>query len=180
MDVSAQWATLLPRLKAAIGDVVDSGRFILGPQVAAFEREAAAALDVRHAIGVANGTDALVLSLRALGVGPGDEVVCPAYTFYASPESIAALGATPVFADISPDTFCLDPEAVEAAVTPRTKAVMAVHLYGHPAAMRELGAVCARHGVALLEDAAQAFGARLDDTPVGGLADAATFSFVPT
>jgi len=180
MDVSAQWDALVPRLKEAIGEVVDSGRFILGPQVAAFEREAAQALDARFAVGVANGTDALILTLRALEIGPGDEVICPAYTFYATPESIAAVGATPVFADIDPETFCLDPEAVAAAVTTDTKAVMTVHLYGHPSPMRRLKAICDRNGLALVEDAAQAFGARLDGVPVGGLGDAATFSFFPT
>ncbi len=180
MDVRSQWAHLVPEITAAIGDVVEGGRFILGPNVAAFEQEAAAALAVPHAVGVANGTDALVLALRALEVRPGDEVICPAYTFYATAEAVAAVGAVPVFADILPDTFGLDPAAVEAAVTPRTRAVLLVHLFGHPAAVPELRAICERHGLALVEDAAQAFGARLGGAPVGGLGDAATFSFFPT
>src|SRR5947209_5274053 len=132
MDLRPQWADVIERVKAAVSEVIDGGRFILGPNVAAFELEAAAALGVSHAVGVANGTDALVLTLRALDIGVGDEVVCPAFTFYATAESIAAVGATPVFADILPDTFCLDPAAVEAAVTSRTRAVMPVHLFGHP------------------------------------------------
>ena len=180
MDVRSQWADVLPRVKAAMLDVVDSGRFILGPNVAAFEREAAAAVGSAHAVGVGNGTDALVLALRALDIGPGDEVICPAYTFFATPETIAGVGATPVFADIRPDDYCLDPEAVEAAVTERTRAVLTVHLFGHPSPMAGLQAVCDRHGLALIEDAAQAFGARLDGQPVGSIGDVATFSFFPT
>jgi dTDP-4-amino-4,6-dideoxygalactose transaminase len=180
MDMARQWAELLPAAKAAVAEVIDSGRFVLGPQVAAFEREAAAAVAADHAVGVANGTDALAIAMRAVGVVPGDEVICPAYTFYATAEPIASIGATPVFADIAPETFCLDAAAVEAAVTPRTKAVIAVHLFGHPADLDALGAVCERHGLALIEDAAQAFGARLGGHPVGGIGDAATFSFYPT
>jgi len=180
MELSGQWADLLPRAKQAIIDVIDSGRFILGPQVAAFEAEAAARVGAAHGIGVANGTDAIVLLLRALGIGAGDEVICPAYTFYATAEAVAAAGATPVFADILPDTYCLDPAAVAAAVTPRTRAVIAVHLFGHAADLDALAVVCRRHGLALIEDAAQAFGARYGDRPVGGIGDAATFSFFPT
>jgi dTDP-4-amino-4,6-dideoxygalactose transaminase len=180
MDLRGQWAELMPRAKQAVLDVIDSGRFILGPQVAAFERESAERLGVAHAIGVANGTDAIVLALRALGVEPGEEVICPAYTFYATAEAVAAAGAVPVFADIDPETYCLDAAAVEAAVTPRTRAVIAVHLFGHPADVDALRAVCARHDLALLEDAAQAFGARLGERCVGSLGDVATFSFFPT
>jgi dTDP-4-amino-4,6-dideoxygalactose transaminase len=180
MDVNAQWAGVLPQIKAAVSEVMDSGRFILGPNVAAFEKEAAAALGTSEAVGVANGTDALVLSLKALGIGPGDEVVVPAFTFYASAEAIAAVGATPVFADIALATFQLDPAAVEAAVTERTKAIMAVHLFGHPAPMAELNAIAARRGIPVIEDAAQAFGARLDGAPCGSLGTISTFSFFPT
>ncbi len=180
MDVSAQWAGVLPRVKAAVSDVIDSGRFILGPNVAAFEEEAAAFLGTTDAVGVANGTDALVLSLKALGIGAGDEVVVPAFTFYASAEAVAAVGARPVFADIELTTFQLDPDAVAAAITERTKAIMAVHLFGHPAPMRELAAIAVRHGLALIEDAAQAFGARLGGEPCGSLGVISTFSFFPT
>ena len=176
MELQGQWAALMPRAKQALLDVVDSGRYILGPQVEAFEREAAAVLGVAHGVGVANGTDALALALRAVGVERGDEVICPSYTFYATAEAIAAVGAVPVFADIR-DDYDLDPAAVEAAVTPRTRAVVAVHLFGHVADLEALRAVCDRHGLALVEDAAQAFGAGQGVAQVG---DVATFSFFPT
>ena len=176
MELQGQWAELLPRAKQALIDVVDSGRYILGPQVKAFEEEAAAALGVAHGIGVANGTDALALALRAVGVERGDEVICPSYTFYATAEAIAAVGAVPVFADIGAD-YNLDPAAVDAAVTSRTRAVVAVHLFGHPADLPALRALCDRHGLALVEDAAQAFGAAGGVAQVG---DVATFSFFPT
>jgi dTDP-4-amino-4,6-dideoxygalactose transaminase len=181
MDLAPMRAHLRERLLAAAADVLDSGRFILGPEVSAFEREAAVYVDAGHGVGVANGTDALVLALRALGVEPGDEVICPAYTFFATPEAIAAAGGTPVFADIEAGGgFQLDPAAVEAAITERTRAVVAVHLYGHPAPMDALKAVCEPRGIPILEDAAQAIGARLDGGACGSLGAAATFSFFPT
>ena len=176
MELQSQWAELLPRAKQALIDVVDSGRYILGPQVKAFEEEAAAALHVAHGIGVANGTDALALALRAVGVERGDEVICPSYTFYATAEAIAAIGAVPVFADIGTD-YNLDPAAAEAAITPRTRAVVPVHLFGRPANLAAFRALCDRHGLALVEDAAQAFGA---DGGVAQVGDVATFSFFPT
>ena len=151
----AQYAPLIPELEERFAAVLESGRFIFGPEVEAFEREAAAFLGVPHAIGVANGTDALVLVLEALGIGRGDEVICPAFTFYATAEAIARVGATPVFADIDPGTLNLDPEDVAARITPRTKAIMPVHLFGRPAPLAELAAL----GLPLIEDAAQAFGA---------------------
>jgi dTDP-4-amino-4,6-dideoxygalactose transaminase len=180
MNPAAQYADVADRVKQALAEVVDSGRFVLGPNVAEAERTLAAALGVDHAVGVANGTDALVIALEALGVRRGDEVICPAYTFYATAEAIAQAGATPVFADIEPATFCLDPAAVAAAVTPRTAAIVAVHLFGHPAAMGPLREIARRHGLALLEDAAQAWGASLEGRACGALGDAATFSFYPT
>ena len=180
MDLRGQWEPLHPRILDAVREVVESGVFILGPNVKALEAETAADIGVAHAIGVANGTDALVLALRAHGIGPGDEVVCPAYTFYATPESIAAVGATPVFADIDAATYQLDPAAVEAAVTERTRAIMAVHLFGHPAPMRELRAIADARGLLLIEDAAQAYGASLDGARCGAIGDIATFSFFPT
>ena len=180
MDVSAQWARILPQVKAAVDEVIDSGRFILGPNVSAFEQEAAEAVGASHGVGVANGTDALILTLRALGIGQGDEVIVPAFTFYASAEAIAVVGATPVFADIELATFQLDPAAVAAVVSERTKAIMAVHLFGHPAPMEALNAIAAKSGVAVIEDAAQAFGARLGGRPCGSLGTVATFSFFPT
>jgi dTDP-4-amino-4,6-dideoxygalactose transaminase len=131
-------------------------------------------------VGVANGTDALLLALRAHDIGAGDEVICPAYTFYATPESIAAVGATPVFADIEPTTYQLDPASVEAAISDRTKAIMAVHLFGHPAPMKELRAIADAKGLLLIEDAAQSYGASLDGVRCGAIGDIATFSFFPT
>jgi dTDP-4-amino-4,6-dideoxygalactose transaminase len=172
VDVKAQYAPFIPQLKERFAEVLESGRFIFGPEVEAFEREAAAYLGVPHAIGVANGTDALVLALEAMGVERGDEVICPAFTFYATAEAIARVGATPVFADIDPATLNLDPQAVAAAVTERTKLIVPVHLFGRPAALDELAAI----GPPLLEDAAQAFGA--PGTATTGVCS--TFSFFPT
>ena len=171
IDVKAQYAPLLPELKERISEVLEDGRFILGPNVQAFEEEAAAYLGVEHAVGVANGTDALLLVLEAMGIGPGDEVICPAFTFYATAESIARRGATPVFADIDPETLNLDPEDVAARVTARTKAIMPVHLFGRPAAVEDLSQI----GPPLIEDAAQAFG-----SPGIATSTASTFSFYPT
>ena len=172
VDVKAQYAPLVPELKAAFADVLEDGRFVRGPNVKAFEREAAAHLGVPEAIGVANGTDALVLVLEALGIGPGDEVVCPAFTFYATAESIARCGATPVFADIDPSTLNLDSADVADRITPRTKAIMPVHLFGRPA---PLGAL-AELDLPIVEDAAQAFGA----PGIATTGVASTFSFYPT
>jgi dTDP-4-amino-4,6-dideoxygalactose transaminase len=172
VDVRAQYAPLLDELKERIAEVLDSGRFILGPNVQAFEEEAAAYLGVRHAIGVANGTDALVLALDAMGVGDGDEVICPAFTFYATAEAIIRRGARPVFAEIESTSLNIDPEDVARRITPRTKAIIPVHLFGRPAALDDLKGL----GVPLLEDAAQAFGAR----GVATTGVASTFSFFPT
>jgi dTDP-4-amino-4,6-dideoxygalactose transaminase len=172
VDVKAQYAPLTPELLAAIEEVVESGEFILGPNVRAFEQEAAAYLGVPATIGVANGTDAIVITLDALGIGPGDEVICPAFTFYATAESIARRGATPVFADIDPETFNLDPSDVADRITPRTKAIVPVHLFGRPAPLGPLSEL----GLPLLEDAAQAFGS--PDVARTGVAS--TFSFYPT
>src|SRR5438132_13503513 len=138
-----------------MGAVLDGGRFILGPEVRAFEEEAAAYLGVPQTIGVANGTDAIAIALDALGIGPGDEVICPAFTFYATAEPIAKRGATPVFADIDPETLNLDSEDVAARITGRTRAILAVHLFGRPAPLAQL----AELGPPIVEDAAQAFGA---------------------
>ncbi|HZQ65876.1 MAG TPA: DegT/DnrJ/EryC1/StrS family aminotransferase [Gaiellaceae bacterium] len=172
VDVKAQYAPLIPALQERLADVLESGRFILGPNVAAFEEEAAAYLGVPATVGVANGTDALVLALGAMGIGEGDEVICPAFTFYATAEAIVQSGATPVFADIDPVTLNLDPEDAAARITPRTKALMPVHLFGRPAPLAEL----ARLGQPIVEDAAQAFGA----AGVATTGVASTFSFFPT
>jgi dTDP-4-amino-4,6-dideoxygalactose transaminase len=163
----------------AVRAVIDSGRWngVDAPAVTAFEQRWAAYTGARHAICAANGTDTLVLALRALRVGPGDEVIVPAYTFLATASSVALAGATPVFADIDPASYCLDPAAVDAAVTARTVAVIAVHLGGHPADLDALAAVCDRHGLALVEDAAHAHGACHRDRPVGAIADIGSWSF---
>ena len=148
VDVKAQYAPLIPELKEAFARTLESGRFIFGPEVEGFEREAAEYLGVEQAIGVANGTDALVLVLDAMGIGPGDEVICPSFTFYATAEAIARVGATPVFAEIDPVTLNLDPADVEQRITPKTKAIMPVHLFGRPAPVAELE----RFGLPIIED----------------------------
>ena len=155
VDVKAQYERLIPDIQERLREVLDSGVFILGPNVKAFEREAAEHLGVPRTVGVANGTDALVLALDAMGIGPGDEVICPSFTFYATAEGIARRGATPVFADIDPATLNLDPEDVAARVTDRTRALMPVHLFGRVMPLAGL----AELGLPILEDAAQAFGA---------------------
>ncbi|HZU39857.1 MAG TPA: DegT/DnrJ/EryC1/StrS family aminotransferase [Solirubrobacteraceae bacterium] len=159
-----------------MGAVVTGGRYILGPEVAAFESELAAYLGVRHVIGVANGTDAITIALRALGVGPGEEVVVPSFTFYATAEAVVTAGAVPVFCDVDPDTRNVTLDTVRAALTPRTAAVVAVDLFGAPAPCPELREL----GLPVLEDAAQAAGASLGGRRAGSLGDAATFSFFPS
>jgi dTDP-4-amino-4,6-dideoxygalactose transaminase len=171
IDVKAQYAPLIPELKDAFARTLESGRFIFGPEVEGFEREAAEHLGVEQTVGVANGTDALVLVLDAMGIGPGDEVICPTFTFYATAESIARRGATPVFAEIDPVTLNLDPADVERRITARTKALMPVHLFGRPAPIAELR----RFDLPIVEDSAQAFGAPGIATSI-----ASTFSFFPT
>ncbi|MEW1613417.1 MULTISPECIES: DegT/DnrJ/EryC1/StrS family aminotransferase [unclassified Streptomyces] len=160
--------------------VLRGGMVAQGPEVAAFEEEFSKFVDGRHCVAVNSGTSALHLSLMALGIGPGDEVIVPSFTFAATANAVRLVGATPVFADIERDSFCLSPEAAEAAVTPRTAAIMPVHLYGHPAAMGPLTELAERHGLAIVEDAAQAHAASLDGTPVGAFGAAACFSFYPT
>ena len=171
VDVKAQYAPFIPELKEAFARTLESGRFIFGPEVEGFEREAAEQLRVEQTVSVANGTDALVLVLDAMGIGPGDEVICPSFTFYATAESIARRGATPVFAEIDPATLNLDPADVERRITGRTKALMPVHLFGRPAPVAELRGF----GLPIVEDAAQAFGAPGIATSI-----ASTFSFFPT
>lgn len=179
VDLKAQYRALKPEIDAAIARVIDNTSFILGPEVRAFEQAFAAYCQARHAVGVSSGTAAIELVLRALGIGPGDEVITTPFTFIASAEAISIAGATPVFADIDPLTYNLDPTAVEAAVTQRTKAILPVHLYGQPADMDRLALIAQRHGLALIEDAAQAHGAEFRGRRVGTLGDAACFSFYP-
>jgi dTDP-3-amino-3,4,6-trideoxy-alpha-D-glucose transaminase len=175
-DTSTVLVPLRDELRGAVTRVLDSERYILGPEVQAFEQEFAAWCGVEEAIGVANGTEALTIALRAMGVGPGDEVVVPSFTFYASAEAIPPTGATPVFCDIDPQTFCINAETVAAALTPHTKAVIAVHLFGNVAPVAEIEKL----GVPVLEDAAQAAGSTSQHGRPGALGTAATFSFFPS
>jgi dTDP-4-amino-4,6-dideoxygalactose transaminase len=176
-DTASALAAIDGEIRAKVASILDAGTYILGPEVRAFEDELAEYVGARHAIGVANGTDALVLALRALGVGPGDEVVVPSFTFYASAEAIPHTGARPVFCDVDPETFLVTPETVRAALTPRTKAVIAVHLFGNVAPVEEIEAL----GVPVVEDAAQAAGTVLaGGRRPGALGTIATFSFYPS
>jgi len=167
-------------VRAAIDRVVASGWFVLGPEVEAFESEFASYIGVDHCVGVANGTDALAIALRALGVGPGDEVVVPSLTFFATVEPVVTIGASPVFCDIDPDTWVMTAATAEPAITERTKALLPVHIFGNPAPMSELMELAGPRGIRVLEDAAQAHGARLDGRLTGALGHAATFSFFPS
>jgi dTDP-4-amino-4,6-dideoxygalactose transaminase len=169
-----------PAIRAAIDRVIERGWFILGPELDAFEREFAAASDAAYAIGVGNGTDAIALALRAAGIRPGDEVITSPLSAAFSALAIIMAGATPVFADIDEDRLTIDPAAVEAAITPRTAALLPVHLYGQPADMRALAAIAARHDLAIIEDACQSHFATCDGHPVGSFGAAAAFSFYPT
>src|SRR5215213_3980351 len=172
-DTATPLAPLRAEIDAAIARVIDGGRYILGPELAAFERDFAAYCGVPHAVGVANGTDAITIALRALGVGPGDDVVVPSFTFYATAEAIPPTGARPVFCDIDPETFTVTAETVKAAMTRDTKAVIAVHLFGNVAPIREIEAL----GVPVVEDAAQALGSSCDGGRPGALGKLATLSF---
>jgi dTDP-4-amino-4,6-dideoxygalactose transaminase len=172
-------AQVRPEIGARVAAVLESGRYILGEEVEGFEAEFASYLGVRHCVGVANGTDALMIGLLALGVGRGDEVVVPAVSFFATAEAVAAIGARPVFADVEPDTWTLSARTVEPVLSQRTAAVVPVHLFGNPAPMGELLELAAARDVPVLEDAAQAAGARLDGRMAGTFGQAATFSFYP-
>jgi len=164
----------------AVTRVMRSGMLAQGKEVAAFEDEFAAAFDAGHAAAISNGTMALVVALQAVGVKSGDEVIVPSFTFAATANAVALVGATPVFADIDAATFCIEPSHVATLVTDRTRAIIPVHLYGHMAPMRRLRAIADKHGLRIIEDAAQAHGARRDGLPVGALADLSTYSFYPT
>ncbi len=180
IDLTRQHEALRAELIEAAGRVLDSCRFILGPEVQTLESELAAFCGARHGIGVNSGTDALLLALKAVGVKPGDEVITSAFSFVASASTIVLAGAVPVFADIDPQTYNLDPARLEAAITPRTRAVVPVHLYGQPAAMDAITATAQSHKLAVVADAAQAVGARYADRPVGAWGDAVCLSFYPT
>lgn len=180
VDLKAQYADIKDEIDRSLQAVLDSCAFVLGPNVQDFEQEAAAYLGVRHAIGVASGTDALHLALRAAGIGAGDEVITSPFTFIATAEAIRYVGATPVFVDIDPRTFNVLPEAVEAAITSRTTAVMPVHLFGQPADLPAIGSLCERHGLKVIEDCAQSFGASIDGRQTGSFGISAGFSFFPS
>jgi dTDP-4-amino-4,6-dideoxygalactose transaminase len=180
LDVTAQNGPLFDRLTDKAADVIRSGRYILGPEVAAFEREVADFIGVEHAIGVSSGTDALLVALMALGIGPGDEVITTPFTFFATGGCIARVGATPVFVDIRPDTFNIDVEQVAAAVTEQTRAILPVHLFGQACDMEGLTGIAERHGLQIIEDAAQAIGTKSPLGPVGSLGAYGCFSFFPS
>ncbi|HKY31126.1 MAG TPA: DegT/DnrJ/EryC1/StrS family aminotransferase [Candidatus Polarisedimenticolia bacterium] len=180
MDLKSQHRPLRAELEAAVSRVLESGHFVLGEEVEAFEKEFAAAIGARHAVAVSSGTAALHLALLAAGVGPGDEVITVPFTFVASVSAIWQAGARPVLADVDPATFTLDPSRAEAAISPRTRAILPVHLYGQPADMEPLLEMARRRGIAVVEDAAQAHGASVRGRPAGTMGDLGCFSFYPS
>lgn len=179
LDLSRQYGGLRTEVLEAVDRVFSSAQFVLGKEVEAFEEEFAAYCGVHYAIAVSSGTSALHLALLAAGVGPGDEVITVPFTFVATAAAVRYTGAKPVFVDIDPKTYCMDPARVESAITPRTKAILPVHLYGHPADIDPIAAMAARHGLALIEDAAQAHGAEYKGRRCGSLGDMGCFSFYP-
>lgn len=180
VDLKIQYQQIKKEIDDGILEALEKTQFILGPNVSAFESEAAAHLGVSDAVAVASGTDALHLALAAAGVGPGDEVITSPFTFIATAEAIAYVGATPVFVDVDPDSFNIDPAKIEAAITPRTKAVLPVHLFGQPADMEAVEGICNRHNLLLIEDCAQSFGAATRGRMTGSLGLAGCFSFFPS
>ena len=179
-SLSEQLEQLGEDLDQAVLSVLRSGQYIGGATIARFEQDFAQACGVAHAVGCNSGTDALILALRGLGIGPGDEVITSSFSFFATAEAISAVGATPVFVDVEEDSYLIDPERIEAALTPATRALMPVHLFGRPAAMERICAIARAHNLLVIEDCAQAAGARCGDRPVGGWGDAGCFSFFPT
>jgi dTDP-4-amino-4,6-dideoxygalactose transaminase len=180
VDLKTQYHNLKDEIDRAVLDALESSQFILGPNVAAFEQEAADYLGANHAVAVASGTDALHLALLAAGVGPGDEVITSTFTFIATAEAVRYLGATPVFVDIDSRTFNIDPALIEQAITPRTKAVIPVHLFGQPAHLKVITEICDRHGLLLIEDCAQSFGAPAHGRKTGTYGAAGCYSFFPS
>ncbi len=180
LDLKPEIESLWPAFQAAIERVVRSGRFIMGPEVVAFEQEIAAFLGVKHAIGVNSGTDALVIALKALGIGPGDEVITTPFTFFATAESISNVGATPVFVDVLPDSYNMDPAGLTAALTPRTRALMPVHLFGRAVDMDAVMAFADQHGLFVVEDCAQSIGSTWEGKQTGTLGHIGAFSFFPS
>lgn len=180
IDFKAEYKSIESEIDAAIKEVLQGGQYILGPVVKEFEEEVAAYCGVKHAVGVASGSDALILTLRALGIGPGDEVITTSFTFVATAHAILHCGARPVFVDIDPETFNINPDLIEPAVTERTKAIIPVHLFGHPADMDPITKIARKFNLYVVEDAAQAFGALYKGRKVGSLGDVGCFSFFPT
>lgn len=180
LDLKAQYRSIKDEIDAAVRSVIESQYFVLGPEVSAFEAEAAAYCAAGHAVGCASGSDALLLPLLALGIGPGDEVVTSPYSFFATAGAVWRTGARPVFVDVEPDTYNIDPARVEAAISPKTRAIIPVHLYGQCADMGPINDVAARHGLAVIEDAAQAIGAAYNGRRAGTLGGSAAFSFYPS
>jgi dTDP-4-amino-4,6-dideoxygalactose transaminase len=180
VDLQGQYRELQPQLETALARVLASGQVILGPEVAALEHEVAAYCGASHGVGCASGTDALSLALHALGIGPGDEVILPPFTFFATAGSVCRTGARPVFSDIDPGTYNLDPTQVENKITPRTRAILVVHLYGQCADMEPIWQVAERHGLPIVEDAAQALGAEYQGKRAGSLGGVGCLSFYPT
>ncbi|MDI9636565.1 DegT/DnrJ/EryC1/StrS family aminotransferase [Kamptonema cortianum] len=180
LDLQPEIASIRSEIDSAIARVIDSGHFIMGPDVKTFEDEVAAYLGVKHAVGVNSGTDALVLAMRALNVKAGDEVITTPFTFFATGECISQVGATPVFVDIDPVTFNIDPALIEPAITSKTKAILPVHLYGHAANMEAILEIADRHGLGVVEDVAQAFGSEFKGKKLGTIGDVGAFSFFPS
>jgi dTDP-4-amino-4,6-dideoxygalactose transaminase len=180
MDMVAQYRSIQGEIDEAIHQVLEAGQFILGPNVAALEKEVAAYLGVGHGVGVASGTDALILALRALDIGPGDEVIMPTYTFFATAGAVMLVGATPVLVDVEPETYCINVDQIAARVTSKTKAIIPVHLYGHPADMTRLSQLAKEHNLKLIEDNAQAFGAEHRDRKTASIGDVGCLSFFPS
>jgi len=180
LDLKAQYQTIRQQVLRSVEQVLESCEFILGPNVSAFEQEIAKYLGVKHAIGVGNGTDALVLILDALGIGPGDEVITTPYTFFATAECVSRLGAKPVFVDIDPITLAIDPEKLEQAISPRTKAIIPVHIFGRAADMSRIMDIASRHPLFVVEDACQSIGGQIQGKKLGTYGNAGAFSFFPT
>jgi dTDP-4-amino-4,6-dideoxygalactose transaminase len=180
LDLKAQYATIREEMQKAVLGALDAQQFILGPDVAAFESEVAAYVGCKYAIGCASGSDALLLALMALGVGAGDEVIAPPFTFFATAGAIARLGARTVFVDVDPTSYNLDPKLLEAAITPRTKAIIPVHLFGLSAELNEIQKIAAAHGLPVIEDAAQAIGSKYHGKAVGNIGEMGCFSFFPS
>ena len=179
-DINAQYKSLKPQIDAAVMRVLASGQAILGPEVAAFEKETAEYCGAAHAVGCSSGTDALILALHALGIGPGDEVIVPPFTFFATASTVCRVGATPVFVDIDPLTFNIDPALIESKITPKTRAIMPVHLFGQCCDMNAIWDIAEEHSLYVVEDAAQSFGSEYQGKKCGTLGTATAMSFYPT